>query len=64
MTFQHQLKLELMEKKHKQDMEKATLKLDTGAVDGEATVGYSQEDMTRMLAEMQEKAEAKEAIQQ
>lgn len=64
MTFQHQLKLELMEKKHKQDMEKATLKLDTGAVDGEATVGYSQEDMTRMLAEMQEKAEAEEAMQQ
>ena len=30
-----------MEKKHKQDMEKATLKLDTGAVDGEATIGYS-----------------------
>ena len=64
MTFQHQLKLELMEKKHKQDMEKAALKLDTGAVDGEATVGYSQEDMTRMLAEMQEKAEAEEAMQQ
>ena len=64
MTFQHQLKLELMEKKHKQDMEKATLKLDTGAVDGEATVGYSQEDMTRMLAEMQEKAETEEAMQQ
>lgn len=64
MTFQHQLKLELMEKKHKQDMEKATLKLDTGAVDGEATVGYSQEDMTRMLAEIQEKAEAEEAMQQ
>ena len=63
MTFQHQLKLELMEKKHKQDMEKATLKLDTGAVDGEATVGYSQEDMTRMLAEMQEKAETEEAMQ-
>ena len=64
MTFQHQLKLELMEKKHKQDMEKAALKLDTGAVDGEATIGYSQEDMTRMLAEMQEKAEAEEAMQQ
>lgn len=61
MMFQHQLKLEIMEKKHKQDMEKATLKLDTGAVEGEATVGYSQEDMTRMLAEMQEEAEAKEA---
>lgn len=63
MTFQHQLKLEIMEKKHKQDMEKATLKLDTSAVEGEATIGFSQEYLTRMLAEMQEKADAEAANQ-
>ena len=64
MTFQQQLKIDLLDRKHKHDMEKATLKLDNNTIEGEATVGYSQEDMTRMLAEMQEKAEADEVMHQ